>query len=373
VDEPSRSFEADLPMLKRFQRIFVRTASLRVLPLCIGVLSSAAAMAQPPSVAPTPPGANANAKPNASESVRVYLMEGSVVSGRLSVESLAVKTAFGTLNVPVEHVVSFTPGLESHPQLRKKIGRQIQQLGSNDAAEREQAQRELLDYGPGLQPLLEPFRNDEDAERKTRIEKILDELDASADSFEATAQTAPSRFIAEDTVETDRFTVVGQISPDSFRVETQFGSLNVALQDIRSVEREGGEKPEVRGHATVDGSNLVQSGLKDTGIRIERGDKLLVTATGQIVMTPFGNNVVSSPDGAGGNVTAYTAGIPGGALLGRIGRNGEEMLVGSQKEFTAKTSGTLFLGVAMSPQFANQGYVFPGTYDVRIRVNPHGR
>ena len=62
-------------------------------------------------------------------------MEGSVVSGTLSVEAITVKTAFGTLQVPVEHVVSFTPGLDSHPQLQKRIGRLIQQLGSNDAAE----------------------------------------------------------------------------------------------------------------------------------------------------------------------------------------------------------------------------------------------
>ena len=122
--------------------------------------------------------------------------------------------------------------------------------------------------------------------------------------------------------------------------------------------------------ATVDASNLPQIGMKDTGIRLQRGDRVSVTATGSIVMTPWGNNVTSSPDGAGMNVPFYANGIASGALIGRVGRTGEDFLVGSRNEFTAKTSGTLFLGVAMAHQFANQGYTFPGTYDVRIRVNP---
>ncbi|HEX6984243.1 MAG TPA: hypothetical protein VF170_02650, partial [Planctomycetaceae bacterium] len=176
--------------------------------------------------------------------------------------------------------------------------------------------------------------------------------------------------IAEDTVETDRFTVVGRIAPESFRVETPFGPLTVALKDIRYAARETDRKPEVRARVTVDATNLPQTALKETGVRLERGDKVVVTATGSIVMTPWGNNVTSSPDGAGMNVPFYANGIASGALIGRVGRGGEEFLVGSRNEFTAKASGTLYLGVAMAHQFANQGYTFPGTYDVRIRVNP---
>lgn len=304
-----------------------------------------------------------------ADTVRVHLMEGSVVSGTLSVDALTVKTAFGTLEIPVEHVVSFTPGLGSHPQLQDRIGRLVQKLGSNDAAERDQAQRELADFGPGIRSQLERHRKDPDAERRTRIEKILEdvEMQANDDSF---AEDSKPSLIVEDTVETDRFTIVGQIAPESFRVETPFGPLTVALKDIRYVARETDRKPEVRARATVDASSLPQIGLKDTGVRIQRGDLVSVTASGSIVMTPWGNNVTSSPDGAGMNVPVYANGIPSGALIGRIGRNGEDILIGARNEFTATASGTLYLGVAMSHQFANQGYTFPGTYEVRIRINP---
>jgi len=334
------------------------------------MLSGAAARGQAPaSQVPAPPGAAASSPPPAGPA-RVHLMEGSVASGALSVDALTVRTEFGTLEVPVEHVVSFTPGLASHPQLEKRIGRLIQQLGSNDAAERDQAQRELTDFGPAVRPQLEPFRHDEDAERKGRIEKILEDLDDQAEHEpEAAAAVSRASLAADDTVETDRFTVVGRISPDSFRVVTPFGPLTVALKDIRYVARDGDAKPESRSRLAVDATSLPQVGLKDTGIRLERGDRLVVAASGQIVMAPWGNNVVSGPDGAGQNVPAYSASIPSGALMGRIGR-GEEFLVGGRYDGTVKTPGTLFLGVAMTHQFANQGYTFPGTYDVRIRVNP---
>lgn len=348
-----------IPLYSRVPRLGLVAAGLLL------TASSAFGQAPGPAASATTPAASTTG------AVRVHLMEGSVVSGNLSVDALTVRTEFGTLQIPVERIESLTPGLASHPQLQKRIGRLIQQLGSNDAAERDQAQRELTDFGPAVRSQLEPFREDEDAERRGRIEKILEELDSQDEEGpDETVATLPKpSLIAEDTVETDRFTVVGTIAPDSFRIETPFGPLTVALKDIRYVSRETDEKPEVRSRLMVDANNLPQIGLKDTGIRLQRGDRLLITASGQIVMAPWGNNVTSSPDGAGQNVPVYTATIPSGALMGRIGR-GEEFLVGSRYDVTVKTSGTLFLGVAMTHQFANQGYTFPGTYDVRLRVNP---
>ena len=75
--------------------------------------------------------------------MQIHMMEGSVFSGRFSVEAFTVQTEFGELTVPVSRVVSFTPGLESHPELRKRIARLIQTLGANDASERDAAQRAL--------------------------------------------------------------------------------------------------------------------------------------------------------------------------------------------------------------------------------------
>src|SRR5690606_23212013 len=124
---------------------------------------------------------------------------------------------------------------------------------------------------------------------------------------------------AQDTVETTLFTVVGEVSPKSFEVQTKFGKLTVALSDIREARRDLGGSEEIRRTVAVAGTNLVQINFKNSGIRVESGDEISITADGSIVMSPWGNNVTSTPDG-GANFQWYVPNkIPGGALVARIG------------------------------------------------------
>lgn len=303
----------------------------------------------------------------ASGEVRLHLMEDSIVSGILSVDSITVTTEFGTLTVPVDKIVRITPGLDSHPAQKRKLLDLIQQLGSNQVKERDAAQKALVEMGPPIAPILSRFNDDADAERRTRIAKILTELEeASEDSQEESSGNHP--LIPQDTVETTLFTVVGEVSPKSFEVKTKFGQLTVALSDIREASRDLGVPEEIRRSIAVSGTNLVQLSYKNSGVRVERGDEVSITADGTIVMSPWGNNVTSTPDG-GANFQWYVPNkIPGGALVARIGNSGEPFKVGSKHSFTATRSGVLHFAVAMNPQFANQGYAFPGEYNVKIRV-----
>jgi hypothetical protein len=97
-----------------------------------------------------------------------------------------------------------------------------------------------------------------------------------------------------------------------------------------------------------------------TGINIDAGDRVVITATGKTsdgtggtvdlggkvdLDNTGGCNPDVSPDGAG---PAAGAGSPlpsekFGALLGRIGTSGDWFLVGSGTSFTASTSGELYL------------------------------
>src|SRR5258708_7304726 len=101
-----------------------------------GLLLTAALLADEPTNprAPTSVARTGSAESGPVRLMRLHLMEGWVVSGKLPTETVTMETAFGKLEVPVASIVSFTPGLDSHPEERKKIGRLIQQLGSNTAA-----------------------------------------------------------------------------------------------------------------------------------------------------------------------------------------------------------------------------------------------
>jgi hypothetical protein len=334
------------------------------------LLTAALLADDPPSLPAAPPGT----KPHAAESsaprlMRLHLMEGSVVAGKLSTETVTVETAFGKLEVPVSSIISFTPGLDSHPEERRKIGRLIQQLGSNSAAERDAAQRSLSDMGQSIHSELSRYANDEDTERRTRVQKILAELEEVDDDDDDPDPTATKPWLAQDSVETTLFTVVGRISPQTFDLQTQFGPLKVAISDIRRGEREIEHKPEIRKVIAVRGEHLIQIGMVSSGVRVNRGDKIQVSADGKLTMSPWGNNSVSTPDGSEQFQWYIPNQIPGGALVARIGAGGKIFKVGSKHMQTVSKAGMLYFGIAMNPQFASQDYSYPGGYDVKLRVN----
>jgi len=310
---------------------------------------------------PTP-----KAAPSGEKILRVHLMEGSVVSGKLSVNSITVDTEFGKLEVPVSRIVSFVPGLDSHPKQREQIRTLILQLGANEKALRDDAEKQLAAMGSSVRQLLEPYRDDKDTERRNRVVKLLEEIDQASDDEETAKQTP---LIDDDTITTTSFTMVGKISPRSFQVQTKFGPLTVNLADIRRAEHESDEKPEIRKTIDVQGNNLVTRSPVNSGIKVNKGDRIEIEASGSVVMSPWGSEAVSGPEGVP-NYGQYRPGISIGALVMRFGATGQEELVGRSKKITATKSGVLHFAVAMMPQYASSGYQFPGSYKVKIKVTP---
>ncbi len=302
--------------------------------------------------------------------IRLVLMDrGQVYYGKLSVASITVETAFGALEIPIDQIVSFTPGLNSHPELLDRINRLIQELGANEEEARNNAERELMGFGPGIRPVLEKYIEDDDAERKVRINSMIEELDSMADQDFSMFGDAPNpKLIPQDSIETQLFTVVGKISPQSFKMTTDFGTLDIALADIKLAQREATGFEQMHKSFAVTGMHIADTNWKSSGIRVNRGDEITISADGQIVMSPWGNNAFSTPDGSP-NYQWYKGNeIPGGALVYRIGESGTVQKGGSSKTFTADRSGILEFGVGISAQFANQGYNFPGQYQVKLRI-----
>ena len=307
------------------------------------------------------------------ESLKLHLMDGSVITGRLSLKDLSVETKFGMLNVPVANVRSFTPGLTSHPALAKQIAGWIEDLGSGTFNDREAAQQALLKLGPSVRAELERRRDDSDAERRTRVKAILSEFeqaqeDADDSTSEKSASSTSATYIQDDSIVTSDFTIVGRIVPQSFDVSSLYGPLTVKLADIRRVDRDGPKKEELPTNFTVTSAHIVQNGTLNTNIRLERGDSVTVSATGSIVLTPWGNQASSGPDGASNYGTFNFGGrpIPIGALIAKVGNGEDYFKIGSRQTFTAAKTGPLILAIAMHPGQA--GNEFPGQYKVKVHV-----
>ena len=159
---------------------------------------------------------------------------------------------------------------------------------------------------------------------------------------------------------------MGKIVPQEFAIASQYGVLNVKLSDIRRIQREMIEKQDLQKTIAVDGNNMITRTTKDTGIRVERGDRVTFTADGTITMTPWGNQAVSTPDGAPNYGWYLPNKIAGGALVGKIGPGGTVFRIGTKHSFMADRTGVLQLAVALQGDQPNQN--FPGEYRVKVRV-----
>ncbi|HTN77133.1 MAG TPA: hypothetical protein VL096_17860 [Pirellulaceae bacterium] len=303
----------------------------------------------------------------------LHLQDGSIITGEMAIEEITVTTEFGPLNVPLTKVRSLMPGLSSSPEMAGKVNGLIEALGSDDYKAREQSHKDLSALGLKVHRLVEARRNDENAERKRHIGELLkefEELAAEQEELNEGGTPADPAWIQQDTVVTADFTIVGKVSPAEFKVSSKYGPLTVQLADLRRADRPTGSKESLRKLVNVPGDSLVQRTFKNSGIKVEAGDKISVKADGSVVMTPWGSDQSSNPDG-GANFGWYVPNqIYGGALVAKIGDKGQVFKVGSKSTFVAKTSGVLQFAVAMQQQYAQPGYNFPGQYNVRVTVDP---
>jgi len=363
---PSDSGAQDVPLPRPF-RGRIRFGPPAAIPVKPASAAPSASSSSSPSDVPDDAGAGAPIiAPVDPEVLRLHLVDGSIVHGKFEVPDIAVATQFGTLTVPVQSIKAFVPGLASYPELHNRIQTLIEALGSDDYNQRESARKALADMGLQVEPELRRRLDDSSPERVRHIKALLEGF-ASLQSQLDEETERPQSFQNLDTVETTEFTVLGRISPLSFRFVSTYGPLTIKLADIRRAQRTISVKEDQRKLLAVDGQNLVQRAFKSSGLRVERGDKITVTATGSIHMAPWGQS--STPDGSENfGWYAQQDQIPGGALVAKIGDSGKVFRVGSKLEFTAERSGSLQFGIAMQHQYARGNYQYPGQYDLKVKV-----
>ena len=336
--------------------------------LTFGLVPSAQLAAQTKTPKSVRSKAGPKKKPNLRK-VHIHLMDGSLVVGELTIDTIEVRTDFGTLTVPVERILSITPGLNSHIKLSARIAKLVKDLGGEDFKTREAAHKELLGIGPPIRDVLAEHRNDKNRERKRHITAIVAKLDEITGNDDFGVKRTWSRF---DIVVTPDFTIMGDVSPSVFQVRSKYGTLKIGLTDIRRTEQADAERGPTMKTITVAGTNLMLRTLKSSGIRLKVGDSVSVTATGSLSITPYGRNARTGPAGSS-RYSSYTVGgqrFYSGTLVARIGVSGKWIRIGTRAKFTAKRSGHLKFGIAMRSSYSRGNYVFPGGYKVRIKVEP---
>jgi hypothetical protein len=291
------------------------------------------------------------------------LTDGSRITGKMSLSHIELSTEYGLLTVPIANLLQVVPGLDRRPEDREEIEHLMDMLGKN-AKESEQAREGLMELGAPVRELLRQRREQVGEKQQAEIDKVLMRLDelAEEEMFEQ------DELIPDDTVRTEKFTAIGKLLSPQFRIETAYGDLTVTMADVERLERVGaGGLPDAHRSLEVNGTHFVQLRLKESGIEVHRGDKVVVRANGTISRST--SRVYSSTPDGNSRFGTYSQNPPilGGALVARIGKSGKILKVGSNSTFVAKQSGVLRFGIGMPQTYVGR-YQFNGKYDVSVRV-----
>lgn len=297
---------------------------------------------------------------------RFQLVDGSTITGKLSLPRIKMETEFGPLEIPVARLAQVVPGMEHRPNEMKQIEKFIAMLGQG----KEQvatARDEMLKIGPRLRTLLRERRDTTTGKHLEQIDQLLASLDEDAEQFEEWEEPEVP-LVRADTIETPKFVAIGQIPPQKFQIQTRYGTLTVNWGDVEQFERyDTDELPDVRKALAVDGSNLAHLPFKNSGIRVQPGDKVLIRASGRLSRSGS-STYASTPDG-NGRLGAFSQSplILGGALIAKVGSSAKPIRLGSKASFVARQSGVLQFGIGMPATHATR-YRWLGKYDVTVTV-----
>lgn len=307
-------------------------------------------------------------KPGERE-MRLTLWDGTVVSGDIGIEFIKIETQFGKLEVPVKNIIRLRPGLDSFPEMNAKLNELVEKLGDRDFQTREQAHRELVAMGGTIKTELARFDDGGSAERKKHLDKIREQIDEMMEDQEEWDEEGDGELLRGDTIQTPDFTIVGKILQPTFSVSSKYGDLKISLSDIKSGDRTWMQTTQaIAKSVSVKGNSFFQTQPTSCKIRVNKGDRIKIKASGNVQWASWGN-ISSGPDGITnqGNWQNFNCGM----LVARIGSGTDYVKVGSKNEFVAKSSGILFLGISMRDNYARQaGYQWPGEYKARITVTP---
>lgn len=280
-----------------------------------------AALAQEPEAA-VPPAA-AEPIPHAVE-----LRSGSVLVGQLEPPAWKVKTAFGELVVPVAEIKRVRFGRKSQPERLAKIAELVKDLASANPDRRDHARAAIAQEGTFASlTLRQAAKEHEDPEVRRVAGEMLKDMDLSEDDV------VPD----DDQVDTARFSLMGQIQLEAFKVQVnELGPLVVKRGDVVRIRASG---PDMSKKVAVGGTNVWPNGWLDSKIKVEKGEKIRISATGTIFFPNWGQ--AFTPDG-NQNMGAMN-GMMVGTLAARVGPKGTIFRIGSSFNGAMPAAGTLQL------------------------------
>jgi hypothetical protein len=294
------------------------------------------------------------------------LQDDSQIKIELLDKQLTMKTKYGSLAIPVQEIKRIEMGMRIEPTTEAKIMTVIKEFGSETYATREAAEKKIVEFQELALPALRDAMKTGDREVIVRAKRIVEQLQSSLPEEKFNRKS-------NDLIETTEFTVTGKIEINEFAIQSRvFGNAKLLLSELRQLRAITSNLVD---ELTVDSSQYGRPNRQawfDTGFDVTTDQALQIEASGMIELYPQQpGQMMCGPTGwPNNNMTVVNPNgsrisVSNGALVGRIGNNGNTFLVGARYQTNRPNeAGRLYLQVMPSPN----GNDPQGSY--KVKINP---
>lgn len=296
--------------------------------------------------------------------LKLDLLDGSIITGTSQMGDIELSTSYGKLVLPVASVSTIKIGLGRDKMAYDKAISSLKIMSNSGSDEaRKGAYNDVLKIGAKAIAAVTDFLNDpknySDNSTYTgdfTIDNLLTELRSAANIDESAS--------IDDIVTIDnQYTMGGAFSFQKLDVKTDYGSLSIPKEKIRSVDISvispsgaGGEY-NFRLMASKHISGNQNGGWLKTGITLKTGQHFSINSSGEVTLASLSNQKYK-PDGSYSATTGAsypasnetyesTAAYPSyGNVVYKIGdSSADAMRAGARFSGTAKSSGMLYISI----------------------------
>ncbi|MCB9255628.1 MAG: hypothetical protein H6579_00705 [Chitinophagales bacterium] len=297
-----------------------------------------------------------------------YLKNGDVITGKSDLLEISFQTDFGKLIFPIDQVNSISLGLKDSRFDKANLLQLLEKIDKGTDKEKEKAFDEVLLMEEGAIPFVKAYLN-------------APSQSSNASSSDLNIQTLYEVLLAKNKVPRnynlydvlsykDEFRVEGSYDFNSLYIDTDYGKIKINRNDIARLDFKIVSQGMANNKSFKLFANQHISANKDeawlnTGILVKKGEKITITASGQIVLASLSGNTYTADGGVNGSAGIDDNKLSYGQIVYKIGQGGVLSKAGNNLNAYAANTGIIYLAIYESVyNSANSGY-----YTVKVRVD----
>lgn len=297
----------------------------------------------------------------------VHLKNDDILTGTSELRTINFKTDFGSLAFPIDAINSIEIGLKDSRFDKGNLLSLLANVDQGSSKEKEKAFDEIIAMDEGAIPFIKAYLNS-----STGLSSSEDDLSVQTLYEVMLAKYKVSRNYSLNDILTykNEFRVEGIFDFTAITVETNYGRIkiernDIARIDVKLVSQGISNQNTFKLFANQHISGNKEEGWLNTGILVKKGEKINLSASGQIMLASLSGNTYSPDGGVNGSIGAVDNKATYGQVVFKIGQHGTEIKAGDNYTAYAAQTGIVYLAIYESVyNSANSGY-----YTVNVKVN----